>query len=361
MPILPTPNTGSFGVPLPVNPRPALNPIAVTDEQLRTTTEEGGAFRESSSSVSPWSNQQSVDNSTLYLTVQTPFELWPAATLSWLGYQYVVGNQLKRVLPICHPIFNNLRCRRMLNVHGLNPRGEVPVMYNAQTPITTFPRMPIVEYDILQATLAFDNVPFKYKLDSDITEEFERYFWLRPEPAYESLFIQGGSDDTTNYLFDRSLGGDLGGKVGFPSGINIPLPVMVIRGTWYDVPINFIATGADRSYYPNIFNGVGKLNNAEFMGYPKYSLYMDPPQIIPRPEPLSAFQQNVTDFLVNVEFTWHYFYPTELGTGVTENLGHNMAPFRGDKKWYPVSINGTGAASDRLYPTYDYRLLFRKP
>lgn len=351
--------TGSYDLPTAIDHRPLTALITPPSDKFYKSSEDNGLYREVIGPHSPWQNQFSVDQSVAYLTVETPFEQWSSACSTWLGYATVDGTHLKRVLPICHPIFEFLRCRRLLNVEGINPLGDRPQLVNG-TLGPTFPHAPMVPYDIIRAIQCFETVPFKYKLDEETQEEYERYFWLRVNPTYESLYMIGGSNETTNFLFDE--GADVIGppkKVAFPAGVNIPIPVADVVGTWYDVPLEFIDNADQIGYYQNIFDGIGKLNDDDFLGFPKYSLYMEPPVINLRPNPFPPFVSDQQTFLANVEFHWKYFYPTRLGTGVAENLGHNMAIYRKDLKWYPASVGGDGVT--RLFETYDYRKLFRRP
>lgn len=362
---------GSYGQEVLVNPRTQQDFIPPHSNRLFTEPGRGmedgvgsssiggtppGIYVEKVGSRSPWSESFGMDSGTSMIPFRIPFEHRSSFFSRWLGYNYVQGTKLKRVLPVVHPYWEFMRCRNFTNVQGVGWRGEKPKEPVEVGPAFDRPRY--AEYDQLHGMAVFQTMPFQYKTDDQVTEEYERFVWVRPEPGYESLYIIGGSTDSSSYLFDNTIP-TVGGKVSFPAGRNLPLAVATIRCTWFDVPLDFIDNTGQQGFYQNLFDGIGKINDASFMGFPAYSLYADPPVVTPRPNPLPVDISPDVSYLCNVDFTWHYFYPTPLGTGVTTNLGHNMAIYRADRKWYPASIGGTGTT--RLFETYDFKKFFRKP
>lgn len=356
--VVPDPEIGSYGQPIATPVRPEEAFIPPHSNLMFTPTEDGGIYTERVGSRSPWVDTYGMDGSVAHIPFRIPSEHRSSFFSRWMGYNYVQGAKLKRVLPIVHPYWEHLRCRKFVNVQGINFTGETP-----REPLDLgagFDRPKYAPYDQIHGIAVFEAMPFHYKTDEQITEEYERNLWVRPEPGYESLYLTGGSKGPNNYLFDNSITVDgVTGKVAFPAGRNIPLAVQAIRATWYDVPLDFLVADPGTFFYDNLLNGIGKINDAEFLGFPAYTLYADPPQIVPRPNPLPIEISTEQQFLCNVEFIWHYFEPSPLGDGVATNLGHNMAPSRFDQKWYPVSIGGDGTT--RLFQTYDFRLFFRRP
>jgi hypothetical protein len=247
-------------------------------------------------------------------------------------------------------------------------RGEKPT-----EPVdlgAAFPRPRYASYDQLEVTFQFETMPFTYKTDEETTEEYERYVYKRMEPGYESIYIEGGTGDEGAFKFDNIYTSGTeppGSKVSFHNGKTVPLQVARVLWTWYDVPLDFI-TNSDGKF-TNFMGvsgdatkpgGIGRVNDAAFGGYPAYTLLMDVPSIDIRPNPIPPDISTTAKYLANVTFVFHYMEPPQdqLGTGVSTNLGHNMAMWRFDRKWYPVSVNGAG--TERVYKTFDFKKLFRK-
>lgn len=343
----------------PVEPIPVF---PADSKKLILPYKQGGVYQEDVGNISPWTDSSSVMSSQSELVVTIPFSQRLAFQNRVLGYSYVQDTKLKRVLPIAHPFYEYLRCRRITRIQGLAPAGRPP-----QTTIASgeqLIRPYFCEYQRCRMWLNFEPLPFALKTDGQITEEYERWTWVRTEPGYESLHIDGD-----NFKYDTGFtidGADISTQNAFPNGRTIPLNIARVLVTWFDVPLEFIATSA--GFYTNIQAGVGTLNNAAIFGFPAYTLLMDTPQIELRPNPLPQFLTPEPSFLANVNFLFHYFDPRPLGNGVTTSLGHNMGLNRKDRKWYPVSKTqetgpnkGKGDNTTRVYPTSNYTLLFRKP
>lgn len=340
------------------DPVERMEPLSPDDQLLfKPRTVDGGLFQEKIDNLSPWNGHISNENSTETLVVEFPYSQKSSALARCLGYSYVSGTKLKRVLPIAHPFWEFMRCRRVSPIMGVSPLGDGP--QEPEDLGENFPRPYVTNYWKLRATLHFETPPFQFKTDASVTEEYERYTYVRTEPGYESLFVDG---DT--FRFDGGILADTtnGNINSFPAGRNIPLSVAQVLVTWYDVPLEFITKD---DIYKNINFGIGKLNSEAIFGYPANTLLMDVPEIQLRPNPLPPFISEDLSFLANITFRFHYFEPTPLGTGVTVNLGHNMAIFRGDRKWYPCSLAvGHARVADkttRIYRKWPYKYLFRKP
>lgn len=382
-PVVPTPQDGSFGVPIHVKRRTQLNPddYPPSSTKLFTPTDnnttEPSIYIEKTGSVAPYTDNFSIDNSVAQLVVKVPWELRSQCISRYMGYQYVEGTSLKRVLPLAHPFFEFMRCRRVLNIQGLGWRGtepHEPQDLGAGVDAAQFPRPHYAEYDYALITLQFETLPFDFKLDTQITEEYDRNVFRRIEPGYDSLYIEGGTGDKGTFKFDTGYAildnvtadnPSPAGKVSFHNGRTVPLQVAKLVWTWYDVPWEFVTNSTGKP--TNIMSGVGKVNDATFGGFPAYTLLCDVPQIDLRPNPIPPFVSTKATYLANIQFTFHYFEPDNLGTYqaapggpalTVPQHGHNMAIWRFTRKWYPCSIDGAG--SERVYKTYDFNKLFRK-
>jgi hypothetical protein len=320
-------------------------------------TTEGGVYSEKVADHSPGIDAISTEASSFTLQVDVPYSQRSAAVSRFLGYQYVDGSTLKRVLPIAHPFWEFSRCRRITQAQGIQIAGDGP-----KTPVDlgpAYPRPHFARYKTYRLNLQFETPPFAYKTDAEVTEEYQRYCYIRQEPGYQSLAIDGAM-----FNFDAGFLAEIGDgrNPAFTSGLNIPLSVAQVLCTWYDVPLEFVKY---QERYSNIQFCIGKLNATTFLGYAPSTLLMDTPTIELRPNPCPTYISTNVSMLANITFRWHYFEPLPLGQGVSTNLGHNMAFYRGDKKWYPASlINSTTKVADgvtRLYQKVDFKYLFRKP
>lgn len=366
----------------PLNPWPSLPTqpsqtafISPDSDRIILPPSAGGIYVQRVDDISPETGAFSIRASHDEAVVDVPWSQRSGAMLRFLGYQYTNGSRLNRVNPLAHGFFEFLRCRTITNVKGVGPRNDgatAPVQVGTSPPTapgSAFPRPYFAEYQKCRMTLGFETVPFTFKRDNETTEEYERHTWVRPEPGFQALHIDGDQ-----FQFDGGLvstaAGALGSAKAFPNGRAIPLSVGRILATWYDVPLDFIQNTVGR--YSNFDATLNHVNKYPFLGYPASTLLCDLPHIDLRPNPLPRFISTTPTFLADVTFTFHYFNPTPLGDGVSPisdadpldhpERGHNMAIYKGDRKWYPASLQRNGAADNttRVYPVADFKFLFRK-
>lgn len=358
---MPVPINDPWVVPEPfIAPYPQLQTYPPNSIKLITpVSEPGGVWSEKIGNEAPGVDAVSVDASSFTSQVEVPWSQRSVAMSRILGYQYVDGTKLKRVLPIAHPFFEFARCRRIARAQGIGPRGDGPIEPVDLGP--AFLRPYYANYSKLRMDLVFETLPFAFKTDEQVTKEYERYTYVRTEPGYDSYFIEG---DMFRFDADATFPTSLNdqGVRAFASGRNLPISVGQVLCTWYDVPLEFVQY---QSIYKNINFGIGKINNTAIFGYPKYTLLMDTPQIELRPNPLPPDISTDVSLLANITFRFHYFEPKPLGTGVTLSLGHNMALYKKTRTWFPASLvdNATGKAdkTTRLYEGWDFGKLFAKP
>lgn len=340
-----------------------------------------GIYVQRVENISPETGAFSIRASHDEAVVDVPWSQRSNAMSRFLGYQYVEGTKLRRINPLAHGFYEFLRCRTITNVKGVVPRNDgarspEQVGTDAPTvPTAAFPRPFYGEYLRCRMTLGFETVPFTFKSDADTIEEYERHCWVRPEIGFQALHIDG---DT--FAFDEGLvstvTGSLSKAKAFPNGRSIPISVGRILITWYDVPLEFLTNVAGR--YANFDKVLNHVNRYPFLGYPSGTLLCDLPHIDLRPNPLPVSVSATPSFLADVNLTLHYINPLPLGDGVAaiddadladhSSRGHNMAIWKGDRKWYPASlVQTTGAnkgkadGTTRVYPAEDFKLLFRKP
>lgn len=385
--------------PLPLWPRIPAQPgestfiSAKSDRYLKTEIETGpfseggggadarGFWVQRVDTESPETGAYSLRASHDEVVVQVPFSQQLQAMQRFLGYAYIDANNttLRRVNPIAHGRHEFLRCRSITNVKGIGPRydghgtPEQLGSFSVTDYQASFPRPRYARYLKSQMTLNFETVPFACKSDDEVVEtegsdvgEWSRHTWIRPEPGFQALHIDGDQ-----FQFDE--GSVPASQKTFPNGRTVPLSVGRIMCTWFDVPLAFIQDS--NLQYKNHNACINKINRTWFLGYPPNTLLCD----IPKYDIRTAWNPDELDpnpyFIVDVTFTWHYLDPTPLGDGVTpvstdpnaaySDRGHNLAIYKGDRKWYPCSyVNPTTKKADnvtRIYQTYDFRDLFRKP
>ena len=372
---------GSFGLPLPGPVRQYGTFIPPGDIRLIRPTEfldhtdSRGVYREETRSISPWSEAFSNAVSSSQVVVDVPFEYRSSALSTFLGYSYRQGNLLKRVMPLAHPYWEFLRCRKILSCQGIKWRGHKPKEpYVIPNVGAAFPRPHFAEYDFYRMTLQFESCPFRFRddgLPNTGFKEYDRFTYARSEPGYTSLFIEGGLADGA-YRFDGNLPAPVAHKPAFTSGRNIPLSRPRILVTWYDVPLEFITRPNDlyKAHYPRLFAPVGHVNDRAFMGFSRNTLLYDLPIVEIRPNPLPVSISSEPSFLCDITFVMHYFNPEPKGyvTGGPPptpyvppdpdfsdrplSYGHNLVPYQPNRKWYPASVNGDNTT--RVYPSANF-------
>ena len=359
------------GWPNASSPRPRIEPASVDagDARLHTPPGSNGFYVEKVDNYSPGTDSLSTDQANAQLVVDVPWELGDLAAYHFLGYQYVVGTQLKRQPPLMHPTFSHLRCRQIVNAQGYKWRGEDTVQPESLGPST--PRPNYARYDNYRLTLNFAPVPFSIRSDDQISAdngEWTRWVWIRSEGNVESIFVDGGTGSSGGNWKFKSEGVDASGaKVGalpFAGGRAMPYAMPKILATWFDVPIEFISKTGTPYIYDNIYAGLMRVNDATFLGFPAQTLLMDNPIIDLRPNPVPSTISETPSFLANITFVWHYLNPStdqlgyKAGGGRITSVGHNMAISKSNNLWYPFHHETTG---ELFYKTYDYRKLFQKP
>lgn len=367
--------------PNPYRPRPLLPDITIPDERMLLPISKGGFYDEKTGSMAPYDESLSIETANAQLIVDVPWEFGDLAAYQFMGISYVDGTRLRRSPPLMHPFYNHLRCRQVLNSKGVGWRGEDPIQ--PQVLDASTPRPYYAGYDLCRLTLNFVPLPFAIKTDDQIDPatngEWTRWCWIRTDPGYESISIQGGSGEAGgNYQFDRSCGVTVVGSetksvIGatpFAGGRNIPYAMPKLLITWFDVPLEYLVKDpAKPYYYDNLYAGLQCVNDKEFLGFPAQTLLMDCPTIDTRPNPIPDQISQTPKFLANITFVMHILNQqsntvgdSSVGVGsIHPQRGHNMAIYKFDFKWYPYSLDGSGAASKLLYKTYDYRKLFQKP
>lgn len=299
-----------------------------------------------------------------------------------LGYNNMATSgtyRLQRTNPICHPRFTNLVCT------GVSHRPFKPRRSDAETTVLlgttnnklklsrndgtsgvvcsaeigggtahTFPYYAGYQKEL--CTIRFSPAPYRYAQDADITYEYHRNTIIDTEPRTEVLTLSG-------YQVIYAEGGSNTGNLTNAKGKSAPgdlYQVLVrpdIKVTWFQVPEKFLTTNTTiGQMYPNkILAGLGKVNNATWLTYPKGTLLFNGARLTRKPWALaaggSAAGTPPTDlresvFNYDVEFLFSYFnpvkgYDTDAQITNADTYGHNCLPYRGEP-------TGTTIATDDL-------------
>lgn len=270
-----------------------------------------------------------------------------------LGWsQTNADNTLTRNLPARHPRFYWLWAQKVSSINLLSFTGKAPGGGGAAQ---------YADYNYAIITIQFWSPPYEILPDGKPGGEYQRYITKQFQPTTEVLTLTG------QFQFTPGNGAPLI-QTASPMGLVITKMRIVMK--WFQVPDDFVfsAGGSNNGGTPTgIINGIGKVNNAAFMGYPANTLLLEAPQFEPVNQPceptycLLAGNPNApNNNLISVPRAWNvtipmmYFSPQYVQA---VNPGHNSAPWK-DGNWY--SIQSVTAPNNPPYGSYDYTKIFKK-
>jgi len=281
---------------------------------------------------------------------------------------------LVRYLPWRHPLFPWLwasdctlqfrgTAHQNASGFGFEPVYTIGDDHPLELRVTFTPRT----YNVLSET----DVGFS-QANNYAGSEFKRFVTTIENPRVEFITPQGGNfqfqfaDPITTIIFGQS------------APINQATPVRLakkeLKWIWHDVPHSAIYSGSigEEKLADHIIEGVGKINNAEFAGYPAGTLLMQPPRITPKSPPIQPTDLgrptiDYAPIAYDVEYTVLHFDPPYDPQSRTFPAGLPDAPTRGwnlfpnavsaSDAWYLATRSGT-IQGDRLYADYNYDLFF---
>jgi len=316
-----------------------------------------------------------------------------------LGYSVCMQTggrrQLVRVAPACHPRIRNLYASSVrISPYALmsasrdywrsNNSTSMPLSPIKEVSPTFFSRFmdPLAlgeSYNIIPVTSIYK----KLKVEIDFSEFVGVVFASNDQPGFSSIFRDKEFLRYTQVTFDNnvevlqmdnvsSLVFDAGPAKdqAFPTPIGIMLPQAKINIKWMWVPHEFICddplTYGKTIYNKRIQSRIGCVNQTIFLGFPPGTLlftsWKTEPIVIPVPD--AETNAVVMKLAWNINFEFSYldtiakdFVPDSPPWRIR---GHNIFPFRNDRKFYPASIrkedaNGPGTL---LYPAKDFSVIF---
>jgi hypothetical protein len=342
------------------------------------------------------------------------------AIASILGYSVCIKHglhkELYRVAPACHPRVRNLYASsvRVIPYAFMNAPmgkvelgqgeeeeeeeeenneeedisgGEVPVPGNPNKQISPSLHSQYIDPMALEESfnkIAYTTTYKKLRLEIDFSEFVGVVFASNDQPGFASEFYDKEYKRYTKTTFDynleilqmdnvSSLVFDAGPakEQSFPTPVGIMLPQAKLNIKWMWVPHEFICD--DPKYYgkamynQNIQSKLGKVNEKDFLGFKAGTLLFTAFKTEPIIIPVSDADTNciVMKLAWNINFEFSY-----LNTVAAESYpyapewairGHNVFPFRGNRKFYPASIRKekTQVPGNHLYEATDFSTIFR--
>ena len=294
-----------------------------------------------------------------------------------LGSVAIDGNKLKRVLPLAHPTFPWLFVNSIATIEGYQfvEKSDAPEELEAE------PMPQYASYQYAKVVLEFSPRPYALFKDESISVTPLSYFndvgaTVTKDIAAESWrFVELATKTSMEYLTAqhgqyRMAGTGEATAPSFPGQVRLLKKSKSITLTWHQVPFR-VSEG------PNIFDGLGKINQIAFFGYGTGTLLFqgwttNRPMPAPFPEMTIDLDTGSTlpstEKIVNIEFSFLYLEPELGGQGVTpENqnhiaYGHNSFPWFKDGKYYYATTGGDGTTSPvegiPPYKSYPFQLLF---
>jgi len=317
-----------------------------------------------------------------------------------LGYSWcdITDNskELIRVAPACHPRIRNLYASsvRISPYALMSAEGD---SWGRSSNTISYPLSPIKEVaptyfshfmDPFALTESYNIVPVttiykKLKVEIDFSEFVGVVFASNDQPGFSSIFMNKEFLRYTQVTFDNnvevlqmdnvsSLVFDAGPakNQAFPTPIGIMLPQAKINIKWMWVPHEFICddplTYGKTIYNKRIQSRIGCVNQTDFLGFPPGTLlftsWKTEPIVIPVPDAETNAVVMKLAWNINFEFSYLDTIAKDFDPSYPpwRIRGHNIFPFREDRKFYPASIRKEDAEGPGplLYPAKDFSVIF---
>ncbi len=319
------------------------------------------------------------DDASVTLVGDVPYAKRYDARRKMVGYAYADTSspyKLHRVNPIPHPDERALRCVSV-DVAGYNPVGETQpdLSYKAGYPAPYLDPAPpagtillprVATYSRARCTLRFRPHPYPFYTDA----EMEANSW--PEVFRNTAFFESCdtildvlTTDGEPFLewAETVAGPPAGPTVGTPIQSQVPEYIQRANlvAVWYHVPSEFII--GPTSYLPEkIMAGVGKVNSANWYGFPPGTLRLEAPRF--RKANQAAIRINPTTgavaapYVYDIAFPFAWVDPTPAAA-VPLFRGWNIYPYSNTGKFFSLRRVGSVSGSPLPYfAPYDFNRLF---
>lgn len=292
------------------------------------------------------------------LTGYIPFNRINSAVAFFLGFSYVAGTGTSRILsrsqPALHPIFPGMVATMIQETTGLQF-----VSKSLTWPVNS---LPYATYNMWKVTVAYSQPNYVILPDWDDLIapratgcERLRYTYDTPKPYVDQLVVPGGT-----MLFDAT-GQPFNGKpAGFGTQVTIRSQKSATYLTWYNVPIDWVAT--DNGVMTTIVAAMGKINSDVFMGEQPHIWLLDdvePTDSQVYADPIATDVFSTLSKRIDIKFTFKYFNPP-VGAGSTTDRGWRVQPaYNGN--WYRAYLQQDNAISWPLETSFNALFDYRAP
>ncbi len=286
--------------------------------------------------------------------------------LGEVSYDATQASKMYRGLPLRHPLLPHLWATDIAKIQGVGlwqedeafigiGRSARTTYTSAEPPAQKFPRYKMYRFEVVFTS------PFYVMAENDAAQTSELYRFVErwPQLGMENQVREGNS-------FFWTPGTPVVAGNPILSGFVKRAPKGVMNYVWRHVPSRGLF-GVNGDDWPrNIWNGLGKVNDATFDGCRAGTLLLLPPKFTPE---ISAglfwYPLSTRPLTYTVELPLSYFEPpvdpdfVAPGEPYPYN-GHNLFPTPDPTTPYWYLATQTGAVNGpRLYQEYDFRKLFR--
>lgn len=340
--------------------------------------------------VSPNAASFGRDEAQAMLTIDSREDAFTLPTLikDILGYSVVdpaAGSQMIRYLPWRHPLFRWMTARKITNMVFFGP---VAVGNDVHGRFSFHQDSNNLTAPNTRTTILFAAEPYDVLDEDEITDDvLGRQEWLRfvekvDEPQVEFLTTERGTlrwaeEPVNPMVYDEGTNAEIAGSL-FTGGNGNPIrqgwtirwQKRNIRMIWHQVPQDGIYNPADGQLSPNISEGIGKVNDDDFLGYAPGTLLANEIRITPHTAPIPPSFVGVANFsgqvarTYTVEFNFLHTDPpydpdSTSGPGLTPARGWNIlpTPLSSPEYWMLATRNGD-TTGQRLYQNYPYESFF---
>jgi len=289
-------------------------------------------WREFTQDFSPGTLRFSPEQSRSTLVVDIPDRRVYDGIRQILGYHYVEGTQIRRVLPMQHPRWYGLFADEIQSAQWVRAEGNEAAPAGG----TSFKASKIGVYRYLRCNVAFRSFNYDILDDTTATNETLRYLSRDQEPSEDAILQQAG-----NLTFAEGTGvGDepTAGSTQFPQTIGLIQNKSMLTYTWHRVPEEFVTD--DTGILPKFQHMIGRVNENTFLGNDPGTLLFRPPRIRRYEQSIINRKDFRQDFLLDITLNLQYFNP-EPGVDPPFQRGHNMVPWWKTQRYYYATVDGT--------------------
>ena len=256
-----------------------------------------------------------------------------------LGYSYADDATpwaLHRIPPADHPFYGPQFRATSVSFQRFSPIGNSANTNREPYELSPFGSDGITKfgkYEKAMMTVRFAG-PMPYYLYSDDNEEWSGFEYDRYCTRYDvESNLEVLMADTNRFM--TYVEGPLVNET-VPSTVGLYLTKTTFVMTWHEVPESFIFNSL--GVPQKVIDCVGKVNSADFMGFPAGTLLLQSPKFQRKCFPFFSDDGRAFHYTITLPFL--HFDP-ELGDTATRARGHNLFPYSIDGKWYLATRDGT--------------------